>query len=116
MNIGANIKKFRKEKGLSQQELANLLDKNTRTVQKYESGEIALKSRSNIGRYERGDREPKIGTLESIASALGVTIQELIAGEKQQVEIIEKDITQFSTDELLKEIVKRGFEITLKGR
>ncbi|QEZ68022.1 XRE family transcriptional regulator [Paraclostridium bifermentans] len=100
MNIGANIKKFRKEKGLTQKELAE---------------KIGV-SGAYIQQIENNKKNPSIKTLNKISSALGVTIQELIAGEKQQVEIIEKDITQFSTDELLKEIVKRGFEITLKGR
>ncbi|EQK47041.1 helix-turn-helix family protein [[Clostridium] bifermentans ATCC 19299] len=96
MNIGANIKKFRKEKALTQKDLA----------------EITGISISAIEKYERGRLNPSLGKIESIANALDVTIQELKPGEKQQV----KNITQFSTDELLKEIVKRGFEITLKGR
>lgn len=111
MNIGANIKKFRKEKGLTQKELAEKIGKATITVRKYEASD----TRVSIGNYERGDREPKIGTIQAIADALGVSVEVLITGQKQQVEIIEKDINQFSTDELLKEIVKRGFEITLKG-
>lgn len=110
MNIGANIKKFRKEKGLTQKELADLLGKSKSIIQKYEASD----TRVSIGNYERGDREPKIGIIQAIADALGVTVQELITGEKQQVETIEKDISQFSTDELLKEIISRGFEITLK--
>ncbi|MCH1965927.1 helix-turn-helix domain-containing protein [Paraclostridium sordellii] len=107
MDIGANIKKFRKEKGLSQQQLANLLDRNIRTVQKYESGEIALKSKTSLGRYERGERHPNIGTLQCIANILGITVVELITGEKQEVKTIEKDITQFSTKELLEELYRR---------
>ncbi|XTR36676.1 helix-turn-helix domain-containing protein [Paraclostridium tenue] len=118
MNIGANIKKFRKEKGLTQQELADLIGKHSRSIQKYESGDVNVSLNSSckntIYNYENGKREPKTGTLQAIADALGVTVQELITGEKQQVETIEKDISQFSTDELLKEIISRGFEITLK--
>ena len=38
-NIGLNIKKYRKEKGLTQTELADKLGKTLRTVQKYKSGE-----------------------------------------------------------------------------
>ena len=118
MNIGANIKKFRKEKGLTQQELAEKISKSTITVRKYEAGDVNVSLNSSckntIYNYENGKREPKTGTLQAIADALGVTVQELITGEKQQVETIEKDISQFSTDELLKEIISRGFEITLK--
>lgn len=40
MEIGERIKLLRKQKGLSQSELARLLGKSLRTVQKYESGEI----------------------------------------------------------------------------
>ena len=40
--IGRRIKALRKEKGLSQQELADALKKSLRTVQKYESGEIEV--------------------------------------------------------------------------
>lgn len=40
--IGLRIRTARKAKGLNQTELANLLGKSLRTVQKYESGEIEL--------------------------------------------------------------------------
>ena len=40
--IGLRIRTARKEKGLNQTELANLLDKSLRTIQKYESGEIEV--------------------------------------------------------------------------
>lgn len=40
--IGQRIKVLRKQKGLSQTELANLMDKSLRTIQKYETGEIEV--------------------------------------------------------------------------
>ncbi len=40
--IGQRIKELRKAKGLNQTELAQLLDKSLRTVQKYETGEIEV--------------------------------------------------------------------------
>lgn len=40
--IGQRIKTLRKRKGLNQTELANLLGKSLRTVQKYETGEIEV--------------------------------------------------------------------------
>ncbi len=40
--IGQRIKTLRKRKGLNQQDLANLLGKSLRTVQKYETGEIEV--------------------------------------------------------------------------
>lgn len=40
--IGQRIKLLRKRKGLNQKELANILGKSLRTVQKYETGEIEV--------------------------------------------------------------------------
>ena len=40
--IGQRIKTLRKRKGLNQTQLANLLGKSLRTVQKYETGEIEV--------------------------------------------------------------------------
>lgn len=40
--IGQRIKTLRKRKGLNQKDLANLLGKSLRTVQKYETGEIEV--------------------------------------------------------------------------
>lgn len=82
MNIGANIKKYRKEKGLTQQQLADLIGKSTIGVRKYEANDIKISLGSSLARYENGTREPKIGTLNEIAKVLDVSIQELITGEK----------------------------------
>ena len=40
--IGQRIKQLRKRKGLNQTELAQMLKKSLRTVQKYETGEIEV--------------------------------------------------------------------------
>ncbi len=40
--IGERIKTLRKKRGYNQKELADLLGKSLRTVQKYESGEIEV--------------------------------------------------------------------------
>ena len=40
--IGLRIRAARKEKGINQSELASLLGKSLRTIQKYESGEIEV--------------------------------------------------------------------------
>lgn len=42
LSIGERIKTLRKKRGYNQTELANLLGKSLRTVQKYESGEIEV--------------------------------------------------------------------------
>lgn len=40
--IGQRIKALRKRKGLNQTQLANLIGKSLRTMQKYETGEIKV--------------------------------------------------------------------------
>ena len=40
--IGQRIKALRKRKGLNQTQLANLIGKSLRTMQKYETGEIEV--------------------------------------------------------------------------
>ena len=61
--IAKNIKKFRKEKRLSQDKLAKLADVTHTTLVKLESG-------ANVN--------PTIRTLQKIAKALDVSIDELI--------------------------------------
>ena len=53
--IGQRIKMLRKKKGLSQTELAQMLGKSLRTVQKYETGEIEV----SIFGYESGTTQIK---------------------------------------------------------
>ena len=66
--IGQRIKELRKEKGFSQQELADKLHKSLRTVQKYETGEIYI----------------PIPVLNEIAFYLGTTSAELIGDESDE--------------------------------
>jgi hypothetical protein len=61
MNIGENIKKIRKSKGLTQKELA---DKMGITQQSF-------------AQYERTQNIPKLETLRTIAAALDVSIYDL---------------------------------------
>jgi transcriptional regulator with XRE-family HTH domain len=65
--IGTRIRAARKAKGLSQTELAVLLDKALRTVQKYENGEI----------------EPSIAMINEIAKVLGCDSTFLIGYDKE---------------------------------
>lgn len=62
MTIGKKIQAFRKEKGLTQKELAQKLGV----------------SASMIGQYETDIRRPKLETLEKISAALGVAITDFI--------------------------------------
>ena len=59
--IGANIKGFRKEKGLSQRELANKVDL----------------SQSSIAQYERGDLFPSLESIYKISFALEISVSDL---------------------------------------
>lgn len=61
MTIGENIRKIRKEKKLTQSELAQ---------------KIGI-SYQQIGQYETGKRKPKIETIDKIATALGVKIVDI---------------------------------------
>jgi len=61
--IAKNIKKYRKEKGLSQDKLSRLADVSHATIIKIESG---------------GIQSPTIDTVQKIAKALGVGVDDLI--------------------------------------
>lgn len=61
--IGKNIKKLRKQKGLSQDRLSKLADISYNTVIKLESGGIT---------------NPSIDTLQKLAKALNVSVNDLL--------------------------------------
>lgn len=65
MNIGYNLRKIRKDKGLTQDKLS----------------EITKISIASIQRYESGKRQPNIQTVNKFAEALGVTINTLLKDE-----------------------------------
>ena len=65
MNIGPNILRFRREKGLSLVQLARRRDTHP----------------SNVKRGERGRVSPRWETVVRIAEALGVPVEDLAAGE-----------------------------------
>lgn len=61
--VAKNIKKHRKQKGLSQDKLSRLADVSHATIIKIESG---------------GIQSPTIDTVQKIAKALGVSLDELL--------------------------------------
>lgn len=65
--IGNNIKKFRKNASLTQQQLADTLGKTESTIRKYENGSI----------------EPPLSVLNEISKILKVTIWDLIGVDRQ---------------------------------
>lgn len=69
--IGERIKEARKAANLSQAELAQRLEKTTRTLQKYESGEI----------------EPSIATINTVARILNVSPAYLIGYQKPEIRL-----------------------------
>lgn len=69
MTVGEAMTAARKKAGLSQEELAKI------------SG---LKC-AMIGRYERDDTRPRIDNLELLADSLGISIDEYIGHEVQEV-------------------------------
>ncbi len=62
LKVGEKIKRLRKNKGLTLEDLSSLIHKSRSTISKYENGEIAI----------------DVETLYDIASALGVFITELL--------------------------------------
>ena len=62
LTVNENIKRIRKERGLTQKRL----------------GEICGIAEPNIRKYENGKQNPKLETVEKIASALGVSAFELM--------------------------------------
>ena len=67
IKIGAFLKELRKEKGLTQEQLAEKLNVSGRTV----------------SRWETGSNMPDIGMLVVIADLYEVSILEIIAGERK---------------------------------
>jgi len=60
--LADNIRTFRKAKGISQEELADMCNLH----------------RTYIGSVERGERNVTLSTLEAIAGALGVSVPKLL--------------------------------------
>ncbi|BAH06767.1 helix-turn-helix domain-containing protein [Clostridium kluyveri] len=83
MNVGAKIKEIRESKNLTQKQLAEKIGVTPVT----------------ITRYENNKREPSIETLNKIAKALDVTINDL-AGEKDTV-----------TKKVLKQLISGGVNL-----
>lgn len=63
MKLGDNIRKFRKKRGLSQEDLAKALN---------------YKSFTTIQKWETNISEPSLGKLHKIAELLDVTLDDLI--------------------------------------
>lgn len=78
--LGKNIRYYRKEKGYTQEQLA----------------EITGISKMSIRRYETGERQPKIETVQKIADGLGVDIFRLSATPLDE---FHKEVVKEATEE-----------------
>jgi transcriptional regulator with XRE-family HTH domain len=98
LNVGENIKKFRQEKSISREALSTILGISIHTLAK----------------YEQGQREPNIETLNKIASALDISVSKLM---DESYEAIRNniDLSLIPTSNLLEELNKRdNFPIKLE--
>lgn len=96
-NTGKFICALRKEKGLTQAALAETLGISNRTVSK----------------WENGDGMPDIALLQEVASALGVTVDELLRGERNPAPAAEIKVTEIENRDNLDNIFLISYVISL---
>lgn len=82
MKLGDNIKKYREENKMTQRDIAEILKVEPGTVSKYESGMI----------------EPNIDSIKRLAKTFGVTIDELLKDDEENI-----DISRINLLEILRE-------------
>ncbi len=87
--VSVNVRKYRTQAGLTQQQLADALDVGY----------------AYISKLERAKTGVKLGTLNKIASALGVSVGELVGASRVSSrhligKRLEREITQLSKNEL----------------
>ena len=82
MKLGDNIKKYREENKMTQRDIAEILKVEPGTVSKYESGML----------------EPNIDSIKKLAETFGVTIDELLKDDEENI-----DISRINLLEILRE-------------
>lgn len=90
MNIGKQIKKYRKNKNITQSDIAKILGVEPGTISKYESGII----------------EPNIESLKKLAEIFEITVDQLINEDNKRIDVSEINVL---------EILREQKEIGLKG-
>lgn len=96
--IGSFIAALRKEKECTQADLGEILNVSNRTISK----------------WENGDGLPDITILPSVAQALGVTVDELLAGEKKpKEEIVDFKVTEIENKDNLLNFFNISFVISV---
>ena len=89
--IGAFISMLRKEKGYTQKDVANRLDLSEKTISKWECGKGL----------------PEVGYMEPLCSLLGISVNELLIGERIPIlELLKK------MDEARMELLSAVFFVT----
>lgn len=83
--FGENLKRVMKEKGITQQRLADLVGV----------------SRSTISKYVTDTAEPSLDVLCDIAIKLGVSCDYLIKGEEKPQKRIEKKVSKLTVPQIL---------------
>ena len=81
MSIGQNIKKIREEKGMTQQQIAELIHMH----------------RSNYSKIESGQREISVDALNKVGKYLGMTIDQIInfdGAVPQEITVEDKTATE----------------------
>ena len=82
---GDMIRKYRTEKGLTQKKL----------------GELCGISDSNIRKYESGNQNPKIETLQKIADALDIPVNRLLAGKIISRDELKEKLSEYGLTHLV---------------
>lgn len=87
--IGAFISKLRKEKGLTQRQIADKLSISEKTVSKWECG----------------NGLPEVSLMMPLCEILGITVNELLSGEK----IAKEDYKKVAEHKLLESVERQNF-------
>ena len=87
MELSIQIKKYRTEKGLTQKRL----------------GELCGIADSNIRKYESGNQNPKIETLQKIADALEIPVTRLSSKILISNEELELELSKYGLEKLVPE-------------
>jgi transcriptional regulator with XRE-family HTH domain len=92
MNIGLNIRKIREEKGLTQQQMADMLNTH----------------RSNYSKIENNQRDISVVALNKIAEYFGMTIDQIVNFEGDvPKEIVVKDKSFIEKVKLIEELEEK---------
>jgi len=106
------LKLLRKEKGLTQKELAKIFNSTDVAINRYEKGLRELKlGYSMLSKLESGEQNnPSLLSIITLAQFFDVSTDYLLGlSDERKPNVIEKpiDLSKIPTDELMKEVLKR---------